>query len=219
MSSIELGESDLSFNIANLDPPFIEDTLVKYSDEESLTLLALGSSYWTPPVEAYQHLSTILLDPNPTNTIHKYGDLFGDDILRNKIKNRLNKHGLNMDNMINIITSGANQGFINICLSLINKDDNSIILAPYYCSHKMALEICGSKVNICPFQSNFYPNWDVLEEICISKKPKLLVLTSPNNPSGVVWSEDNLFRLIGLCKKYDTWLIGNINYIYNYLFN
>jgi aspartate/methionine/tyrosine aminotransferase len=134
--SIELPSIDLATKIITLDPPFIEDTLDNYSDEESITLLALGSSYWTPPIEAYQHLSNLLLDPD-TTTIHKYGNLFGDDLLRDKIKNRLNKHGLNMDNMINIITSGANQGFINICLSLINKDDNSIILAPYYCSHKM----------------------------------------------------------------------------------
>jgi aspartate/methionine/tyrosine aminotransferase len=78
--------------------------------------------------------------------------------------------------------------------------------------------MCGSKVNICSFQSDFYPIWEELEDMFINKKPKLLVLTSPNNPSGLVWSEDNLIRIINICKKYDSWLIVDQTY-YELLFN
>ena len=41
---------------------------------------------------------------------------------------------------------------------------------------------------------------------------KMVVLTTPNNPSGVVWSSDDIKRLVELCKKYNAWLVADQTY-------
>lgn len=41
---------------------------------------------------------------------------------------------------------------------------------------------------------------------------KMVVLTTPNNPSGVVWSFDDIKRLVELCKKHNTWLVADQTY-------
>jgi len=66
-------------------------------------------------------------------------------------------------------------------------------------------------VKICPFDpTNLLPQWDKLEQLIAESK--MVVLTTPNNPSGLVWSSDDIKRLVGLCKKYNIWLVADQTY-------
>jgi aspartate/methionine/tyrosine aminotransferase len=66
-------------------------------------------------------------------------------------------------------------------------------------------------VKICPFDpTNLLPQWDTLEQLIAESK--MVVLTSPNNPSGLVWSKGDIERLVELCKKYNIWLVADQTY-------
>jgi aspartate/methionine/tyrosine aminotransferase len=103
----------------NSDQPFIEDILEKYSSIENLHILALGSSYWNPPPEVLQTLTI-----NETS-IHRYGGILGLDSLRNIIKKRLKRRGIDTNDLDIVITAGANQGFINIALALCDPNQSA----------------------------------------------------------------------------------------------
>lgn len=50
-----------------------------------------------------------------------------------------------------------------------------VILAPYYFSHKLALQLCGAKVIVCPFdRCTLLPNWLILQQIMTEERPKMV---------------------------------------------
>ena len=66
---------------------------------------------------------------------------------------------------------------------------------------------------VCPFDPfNFKPEWDQLSEMVDTLKPKAIIVTNPNNPSGSVFSESELCRLVSLCRGAGCWLVCDETY-------
>jgi aspartate/methionine/tyrosine aminotransferase len=103
--------------------PYIEDVLDKYSSMTNLTVLALGSSYWTPPTEALDRL--ISSNDIQAREMHRYGNIQGDPKLREAILVDLHRRGLDRTDMDVLITPGANQAFTNAFLSLVDEGDHT----------------------------------------------------------------------------------------------
>lgn len=123
-----------------------------------------------------------------------------------------------MEGMEVAVSSGANQAFTNVALTLCDEGDNAIILAPYYFSHQMGLTIAGANVSICPFDpATLSPNWLQFESMVKELIPKMVVVTSPNNPSGYVMKTDEVQRLVTVCKQTGTWLVFDQTY-YEFLY-
>lgn len=197
------------------EPPHIEDVLEKYSELTGLTMMALGSSYWGPPQEA---LSRLVPDLS-LREVQRYGNVTGDLQLRAKIREQLSSRGLDMVGMDVTITAGANQGFLDIAMATCDGGcDTAILIAPYYFSHKLALQLSGVEVAVCPFdKTTLYPDWTQLEHMVHTLQPKLVVLTTPSNPGGLVWTSDHIARLVALCKMVGSWLAVDQTY-YEFLF-
>ncbi len=132
-------------------------------------------------------------------------------------------------NLDAIITAGANQAILNVALTLCDPGDTSskrssssvfplrflllVLIAPYYICHLSSLQLAGSNVFVGPFDSHtFLPDWTALTELVGQRQPKLIVLTSPNNPSGMCWSKNDYLRLIQLCRPWDTWILIDQTY-------
>jgi aspartate/methionine/tyrosine aminotransferase len=165
------GHTPMSTRMARTEPPHIEDVCDQYADLPDLVMLALGSVYWTPPEDALQDMVSAL---SQTDT-HKYGAILGEPPLRAHLTRKLAQHGLHMDNLDVVVTAGANQAFANIALCLLDPEDDVIILAPYYFSHKMACAISGARVHVCGFdKGTMGPDWGALKEMVASVKPKMV---------------------------------------------
>ena len=187
----------------------IDDIIAQYENIDDLEYLAMGSSGWSPPAKAIQKLSTVINDIDN----HKYGSILGFEPLRKKLLEKVTKLGLNIDDLEIMITCGANQAFVNSILCLCDNDDKAVLLAPYYFSHKLALQLAGVQVHVCPFiKSSLLPDMNQLEIILKEQHPKVCVLTNPNNPSGVVFDKEFLQQFITLCKKYNTWIVADSTY-------
>ena len=79
--------------------------------------------------------------------------------------------------------------------------------------HVASLQLAGCQVVTCAFDKATYkPDWGKLEELISTRKPKLVVVTSPSNPSGAVWSLDEYQRIVDLCRQSGAWLVFDQTY-------
>lgn len=163
-----------SQRLLKTERPYIEDVLEKYADLPDITILALGSSYWGPPAEALQKIAADISDPGQ-RAISRYGNLLGLPSLQNAISSHLQSRGIDMEGLEVAISAGANQAFTNAALGVCDEGDNAIILAPYYFSHQMGLQIAGANISICPFDPvTLSPQWDTFEHMVNKLQPKMV---------------------------------------------
>ncbi len=103
-----------------------------------------------------------------------------------------------------VVSTGAKQSIANVCLSLLDKEDEVILLAPYWVSYFEIVKLCGAKPIIVEskIENNFKSSVKEIEKK-ISNKTKLLIFSSPCNPSGSVYSKKELILMADMLKKYD----------------
>jgi aspartate/methionine/tyrosine aminotransferase len=155
----------------NTELPYIEEVLDKYSSLPNLTMLALGSSYWSPPNIA---LETVVPMLNQRQT-HRYNNILGFPPLKESLIQLLQAQSIDMTGMDLTISAGANQGFTNLALCLLDSKDKVIIFAPYYFSHLLAVQLCQAEPIICQFNRNtLEPDWEVLSELIREHQPKMV---------------------------------------------
>lgn len=102
-----------------------------------------------------------------------------------------------------LVSSGGKQSFFNLALAFLNKGDEVIIPAPYWVSYPdMVLIADATPVCIeCP-QSQNYKITPAQLDAAITPKTKLLVLNSPSNPTGMVYTKEELLALAEVLRKH-----------------
>jgi aspartate aminotransferase len=102
-----------------------------------------------------------------------------------------------------LVSCGGKQSFFNLALAFLNKGDEVIIPAPYWVSYPdMVLMADATPVCVeCP-QSQNYKITPAQLEATITPKTKLLVLNSPSNPTGMVYSKAELLALAEVLRKH-----------------
>ncbi|MGB9772880.1 MAG: pyridoxal phosphate-dependent aminotransferase [Bacteroidota bacterium] len=106
-----------------------------------------------------------------------------------------------------IVSAGAKQSVYNILYTIINPQDEVIILAPYWVSYpEMVKMVYGVPVIVTPEDGSFYPRMeDVLK--AVSTYTRAIIVNSPNNPSGVMYSEDFIAQIVEFCEQKGIYLI------------
>jgi aspartate aminotransferase len=106
-----------------------------------------------------------------------------------------------------IVSSGAKQTLFNILYTLLNPRDEVVLLAPYWVSYpEMVRMVSGIPVIVTPEDGGFQPRIGEVER-AIGPATKALICNSPNNPSGVMYSEAFVQGLVELCEKRGIYLI------------
>jgi aspartate aminotransferase len=106
-----------------------------------------------------------------------------------------------------IVTTGAKQSLYNILFTIINPQDEVIILSPYWVSYpEMVKMVYGVPVIVTPEDGSFYPRMeDILE--AVTSYTKAIILNSPNNPSGVVYPQAFIAEIVEYCEQKGIYLI------------
>ncbi|MCX6134089.1 MAG: pyridoxal phosphate-dependent aminotransferase [Ignavibacteriales bacterium] len=106
-----------------------------------------------------------------------------------------------------IVSAGAKQSVYNILYSILNPQDEVIILAPYWVSYpEMVRMVYGVPVIVTPEDGGFHPRMeDILK--AVSSYTKAIIINSPNNPSGVVYSDEFIAQIIEYCEKKGIYVI------------
>ena len=106
-----------------------------------------------------------------------------------------------------IVSDGAKQSLFNILFTLCNPQDEVIVLAPYWVSYPEMIRMIGAvPVIVTPEDGSFVPRFDEIERV-VGSYTKAIIVNSPNNPSGVVYSEDLVGKIVDLCERKGIYMI------------
>ena len=151
----------------------------------------------------------------------RYSPVPGYPDLRKAIVAKLkNENGLDYTVNEIIVGTGGKQGICNVILALVNPGDEVIIPAPYWVSYPQMAKLAGGVPVIvnAGFDQDFKMTPEQLEA-AITPKTKMLILCSPSNPTGSVYSKEELAALANVLRKHpDVFVLADeiyehINYI------
>lgn len=151
----------------------------------------------------------------------RYSPVPGYPDLRNAIVAKLkNENGLDYTPAEILVSNGAKQCVCNVVMALVDEGDEVIIPAPYWVSYPQMVKLAGGEpVHILAgFDQNFKITPEQLEA-AITPKTRMLILCSPSNPTGSVYSKDELKALADVLRKHpDVFVLADeiyehINYV------
>ncbi len=125
-------------------------------------------------------------------------------------KNFMDFYNLSYDPKKEItVTNGATEGIFSTVMALINPGDEVIVFEPFYDSYIASIKIAGGiPIPVTLNAPDF--KWDIDElKKAFSPKTKLVIFNTPHNPTGKVFSQDEMERLADLVKKYDAYIISD----------
>ena len=106
-----------------------------------------------------------------------------------------------------IVSTGAKQSLFNLIFSIVNPQDEVIVLAPYWVSYPEIVKMChGIPVIVTPEDGSFHPRFEEIEQ-AVTSYTRAIIVNSPNNPSGAVFSEDLIAALVDYCERKSIYLI------------
>jgi aspartate aminotransferase len=106
-----------------------------------------------------------------------------------------------------IISQGAKQALFNLLYTLVNPQDEVIVLAPYWVSYpEMIKMVYGIPVIVTPENGRFFPSIGDIEE-AVSSYTRAIIVNSPNNPSGAIYPPELIQQIVELCEKKGIYLI------------
>ena len=148
--------------------------------------LGQGVVSYGPPQEAIARLSQFLAAPEN----HKYQAACGIPPLLEVIAAKLERENkIKIDeNKSIVVTAGSNMAFVNAILAITSPGDEVILLAPYYFNHEMAITMADCQPVVVQTNDNYQLDISALVA-AITPKTKAVVTISPNNPTGVVYSQ------------------------------
>lgn len=167
--------------------------------EENVFDLSLGNPVMEPPVEFHRELRRLVENPLPG--MHRYMPNAGYPETRAAVAAQLSlETGIDFTMNEVVMTCGA-EGALNIAIkTILNPGDEVIIFAPYFPEYVAYPGHHGGIARVLPTDEQFIPRLDALEST-IGAKTKAVVINSPNNPTGVVYSEDFIHQLGELLSR------------------
>jgi aspartate aminotransferase len=168
---------------------------------ENVFDFSLGNPSVEPPAEIKKALFEIINEESP-NLIHGYMNNSGYEDVREKIAESINHRFGTSFCMENIIMTVGAAGGLNVILkTLINPGDEVIVFAPFFGEYRNYVgNFDGQLVAVTPNTADFQPNLAEFEQK-ITKKTKAVIVNTPNNPTGVVYSEKTITELAAILDK------------------
>lgn len=185
------------------------------ASKKDVISFAQGIPIFPTPYEIKKELVKVV----SKNLADYYTPGYGILELREEIVKKLrsfNKIAAHFDEII--VTHGATQAMMAILLTLLEKEDEVIVITPDYASHFTQLIIVQKgiylkEVSMKEVNGQWQVDFEALEN-AISQKTKAIIFTNPNNPTGKVFTKEELEKILVLAKKYNLYLITDEIYEY-----
>ena len=162
--------------------------------------LSLGE----PDFDTPQHIVKAAEEAASNSVYHHYSPVPGLLELREAISQKLQR-----DNEVNysanqiVVSTGAKQSLMNVVLCLVNPGDEVVVPSPYWVSYAAMVQLAeGEMVNITTSVENDFKITPEQLEAAISPKTKLFLFSSPCNPSGSLYTKEELGGLVKVFEKY-----------------
>lgn len=198
--------NDKSFKLGNTGSAIRE--LFEYGNKrkkevgaENVYDFSIGNPSVPTPKIVTDELNRLIKEVSP-NVLHGYTSAAGDMGVRKAIADYLNKtYGCNEIPERIYMTCGAASSIIITLYALINDCDEVVVLAPYFPEYRVFVERSGAKlVEVKCREEDFQIDLERLSQ-AINKNTKVLMINSPNNPTGVVLNEESIKNIASLLKS------------------
>ena len=182
----------------------IEEWMNKYCSEAQYDLTNACISPLT--IRELMEISNIHRPLEIFDTKLTYGDIFGSDRLKNAIKTLYS----NQDSENITITNGAIGANQLVYQALLEKNDEVACITPIYQQHYSIPKALGANVIKIPLRED--NNWQInLRELenKLTYKTKLIVLNTPNNPTGSIIPNETLYKIVEIAKLHNIWILSD----------
>lgn len=105
-----------------------------------------------------------------------------------------------------VVTTGAKQAIVNGLMSVLDPGDEVIILTPAWVSYPDMVKIAGGVPVLVPTKADYQPDSEAIER-ALTARTKMLLVNSPNNPTGAVYTDDSLRDLANLAVRHNLWVL------------
>ena len=212
--------AQLSDRLQRLAPSATLAMSQKSSDMKAQGIDVINMSVGEPDFNTPDHIKEAAKKAVDEN-YSRYSPVPGYPDLRKAIVAKL-KNENNLDYSVNeiLVSNGAKQSVCNTVMALVNPGDEVIIPAPYWVSYPQMVKLAGGNPVIVEagFDQNFKMTPEQLEA-AITPKTRLIILCSPSNPTGSVYSKEELAGLADVIKQHEDLFVladeiyEHINYI------
>ena len=208
---------DQDFTNAKKLPPYIfaQINSLKYearSRGEDIIDFGMGNPDQPTPSPIVDKLIETVKNPST----HRYSQSAGLPKLRHAIKDwYLRKYNVDLDQEKEIVTCmGSKEGIAHLSLATLSKDDTVLVQSPTYPIHSYGVVIAGANLQSVPLKDNEDDFLSDIEESILnaSKKPKMVIINFPSNPTTQSVSIDFFNKIVKIGKKYDIWIIHDLAY-------
>jgi aspartate/methionine/tyrosine aminotransferase len=179
----------------------INDICVKYG----IPSLAQGLIELSPP----ERLIEITRNTLNEQHVHQYRTRFGEDAYRDGLRNLIdNLYNVKLPREAFLATCGVTAGVVSSLMWLRKQGKSKVaVLEPVYTYHIFQSEMVFEKKPVfIPKKDDFTPNWQGIQD-ALNDGVQAILTTSPNNPSGLTWSHEDLSRLVEMTEKANCYLI------------
>lgn len=208
---------DLRFVNADKLPPYIfsEINALKSkarSDGEDIIDLGMGNPDQPTPQAIVDKLTETVKNP----LTHRYSQSAGIPKLRLAIANwykRKHKVDLCIDKEV-VTCMGSKEGIAHLSLATLSQNDSVIVQSPTYPIHSYGVVIAGANLKSVPLKDDLNTFIDDIEASILQsvKKPKMIIINFPSNPTTQIADKDFFEKIIAIGKKYDIWVIHDLAY-------
>ena len=169
--------------------------------KENVFDFSIGNPSVEPPKAISETIKKLLDSDNPT-LLHGYTSAQGDFSVRKAIADDINENfsaGVSADNVY--MTCGAAASLTISLKAVMNSGEECVVFAPFFTEYRVFIDNCGGKVVVSmPEEKTF--QIDLIDfESRINVNTRAVIVNSPNNPSGVVYTEKTIVALCDILRK------------------
>ncbi len=151
---------------------------------------------------------------NSNKSISRYTPITGFPELKSALVEKFkNINNINYDVSEILISCGGKQSLFNAMMALLNKEDEVILPVPYWVTYPEIIKLCESNIVFCQTDKNFKLNASDIEKK-ISNKTKIIILNTPNNPTGSVVESSEIKKIAKICVDKNIYVISDEVYEY-----
>ncbi|HEX2968409.1 MAG TPA: pyridoxal phosphate-dependent aminotransferase [Bacteroidales bacterium] len=144
----------------------------------------------------------------------EYSHSAGNEPYRRKLASFYQKHGINVDYSDILVTTGGSEAILFAMMTCMNPGDEVIIPEPYYANYNSFATTAGVKiVTVTSYISDDFALPPIAEiEKKITPKTKAIIICNPNNPTGYLYSKEEILQLKDIVLKHDLYLFSDEAY-------